>query len=307
MKLVAGALKDGASQNQLVQLYWIALYDYKPNWAFREHIHDFSQIIYVYEGSGTANLSGRSVSLSPGVILFMVPGIPHSLTADSDVAIRTIDVKFAITYSQFYTALNKIRKPIIDKNNCVLHILQKVHQEAIKTMPFHKELCNALMEEALVAILRESMDRGSPEIPDSGLPMENGLIQNAREYIHVNYVRPVNFREASHLLGVSQQYLARKFKIKLGMTPHEYLMNYRIEKAKDLLRYTQAPIKEISYNVGFKSIHHFTRIFGRMENMPPASWRRRQSGVGREGVTVTKGFVAVDVTIDNISNEPVDL
>lgn len=307
MDIVPGALRESSYHKQLVQLYWMARYDYEPNWAFREHIHDFAQIIYVIKGSGTAQLSGRNVTLGPGVVLFMVAGVPHALWADSDVPIRTIDAKFAILPGIFHDSLKRIQEPVLDKDNRVLHLLQRVLREAVKNQPGHYELGNALMTEALVVILRESIDSVPKDLPDPDVPLEDKLVKKALDLIHLRFSSDISLREVSGALGVSQQYLARRFKVTMGTTMQDYLIRYRIHKAKERLRYSRGPIKEIAFDVGFKSIHHFTRVFSRLEHMPPASWRERQSGIIRQGITVTSGFVGVDVTVDDRSNEPVGL
>ena len=307
MDLVAGALKQSSHHNQLVHLYWIARYDYQPNWAFREHIHDFAQIIYITEGGGEAYLVNRPVKLEQGVILFMAPGVPHSLRSGTTQMLRTIDVKFAITPGEFCDTVSSIHTEVRDVDNRVLHVLMRTHEEAIKNQPGHFQLCNALMTEAMVLILREALGNVANEIYDPQQPLDDALVQRARDLIQERYAESITLAELADMLGVSQQYLARRYKKVMGSTVHEYLLQYRIHQAKELMRTAEAPIKQIAFDVGFKSVHHFTRIFSRLEHMPPAAWRERQSGIGRHGITVSPGFVAVDVTVDDRSNEFVGL
>ena len=307
MKLVGGALRDTANHNQLVQLYWIARYDYKPNWAFREHIHDFCQIIYVMEGVGEAQLARCTGPVSQGTILFMPPGVPHALRANTERTLRTIDVKFAVVPGRFSEMLSQVREPLNDSGSRVLHVLKRTHQEAIQNAPGHYELCNALMTEVLVMILRVAKDAEPESLPDPNEQMDDELVEGARRLIHEQFRGPISVREICEAVGASQQCLSRHFKAALGMSVNEYLLRYRIDVGKEQLRYSRGSIKEVAFEVGFKSVHHFTRVFRKFEHMPPAEWRKRQSGVGREGITVTPGFVPVDVTLDERSDELIGL
>lgn len=307
MDLVSGALKQSADHNQLVQLYWIARYDYEPNWVFPEHIHDFWQIIYIIEGEGDACLAGRKFNLVPGLILFMPPGVPHSLLLITSPSMRTLDVKFGLGRGEFCETMRAMHTPAMDSDNQVLHILSRIHKEAIRSEPGHRELCNALMIEALVHMLRASTGDTPAELPETQHSLEDTLVQRTCDLVHQRFAEAVTLQEVSHALGVSPQHLTKRFKKTVGTTVHEYLLRYRVERAKEFLSASRRPIKQIAFDVGFKSVHHFTRVFSRLEHTPPGAWRERQSGVGRRGITVTPGFVSTDVTVDGHSNELIGL
>lgn len=307
MNFVGGALRQTAHHNQLVQLYWIARYDYQDYWAFRPHIHDFSQIIYIMEGRGTFSLQDEDFVIGPGTVLLMMPGTPHALKPPTESPVRSIDAKFAVFHGDFWERLHSIATPIQDKDDRILHILQNVHQEAIENKTGHYELSNALMTQALVNLLRASEDSIPNDVPEPIPFFRDELVHKARTLIAQRFSGGLTLNDISSAIGTSSQNLERHFRKTMGMTVHEYVLRYRIYRAKEELRYARMPIKEIAYHVGFKSVHHFSRVFSRLEHMPPAAWRDSQSGVGRRGITVTPGFVAVDVTVNERTDEAIPL
>ena len=79
--------------------------------------------------------------------------------------------------------------------------------------------------------------------------------------------------------GISKAHFARSFKEAFGVPPHRYLLTRRIERAKALLRDTDAPIIEIAFQTGWKSLGTFGRIFRDITGASPGEIRERGSGV----------------------------
>jgi len=84
--------------------------------------------------------------------------------------------------------------------------------------------------------------------------------------------------ELSNNVGVSKYHLSRLFKKFTGYSPYEYLMNYRINESKKLLKTTNLPIYQIADRVGFNSSSHYIKIFKKNEEVTPLQFRnyRRQ-------------------------------
>ncbi|WP_104666047.1 AraC family transcriptional regulator [Ensifer adhaerens] len=84
--------------------------------------------------------------------------------------------------------------------------------------------------------------------------------------------------ELAATCNLSQATFLRAFRETLGSTPYRWLLNQRIEKAKDLLQFTQTPLSEIATSCGFSDQSHFTRAFVQAAGATPRLWRRsRQS------------------------------
>ena len=60
----------------------------------------------------------------------------------------------------------------------------------------------------------------------------------------------------------------------MGMAPHQFLINARLDHAAELLGQSHAPIKHVAVAAGYEDIYHFTRAFKRRHGQPPAAYRR---------------------------------
>jgi Helix-turn-helix domain len=72
--------------------------------------------------------------------------------------------------------------------------------------------------------------------------------------------------------------LSRAFRQSIGLPPHQWLLQRRVDKAKQLLRDSRSPLAEVAADCGFADQSHFTRVFTRAVGISPGQWRRARSG-----------------------------
>lgn len=81
---------------------------------------------------------------------------------------------------------------------------------------------------------------------------------------------------ASHV-GIDRSYLANIFKSTLEISPQEYLLTLRMNRAADLLQNTSQKITVIANEVGYSDPLTFTKMFKRIKGMSPSEWRHTQN------------------------------
>ncbi len=76
--------------------------------------------------------------------------------------------------------------------------------------------------------------------------------------------------------GLSRSHFARAFKTSTGQPPHRWLMNHRIQCAREMLERTNDRIVAIALSCGFADQSHLTRVFHAIVGTTPAAWRRQR-------------------------------
>ena len=84
----------------------------------------------------------------------------------------------------------------------------------------------------------------------------------------------ISLADIAKACGLSQGYFIRAFKRGVGSTPHQWLLRYRVDRAKNLLRNSDTSIAEVAVICGFADQSHLTRIFTRLVGDSPGAWRR---------------------------------
>jgi AraC-like DNA-binding protein len=95
-------------------------------------------------------------------------------------------------------------------------------------------------------------------------------------YIEENIAQALGLSELSDVAGLSRIQFVRQFKQATGQPPHAYVMQRRIERAKELLKNSDSTIIGIALDLGFYNQGHLTRVFGRFTGMTPGRWRSSQ-------------------------------
>ncbi|MEI2386148.1 AraC family transcriptional regulator [Breoghania sp. JC706] len=97
------------------------------------------------------------------------------------------------------------------------------------------------------------------------------------EYMVAHFDKPISIAQLAGSCGLSRSYFIKAFTRSFGRTPHRWLTEYRIKKARELLE-SDVPLAEIALACGFADQSHFTRVFSQRTGETPARYRRpRQS------------------------------
>lgn len=99
-------------------------------------------------------------------------------------------------------------------------------------------------------------------------------IDQVIEYITDNYNKDINAKSISEKFGISEGHLVKVFKDHIGITPKDYISNYRLKKAVNALISTDDSILDIALNHGFSNIKSFYVLFKKEYNMTPKEYRK---------------------------------
>lgn len=103
--------------------------------------------------------------------------------------------------------------------------------------------------------------------------LQDYYIKEAITYIEQNFQNDISVVDIANRLGINRSYFGKIFKQTLKQTPQEFLINYRMIKATELLRLTKMSIGDISKAVGYENKLHFSRAFKKIYNISPREWR----------------------------------
>lgn len=98
-------------------------------------------------------------------------------------------------------------------------------------------------------------------------------LQRVFSHIRENVARDLSVTELAEVVGMSQYYFSKLFKMSTGITPHQYVMRQRVERAQEYLRQSRTGLADIATQVGFQTQSHFTSVFRRLVGATPKHYR----------------------------------
>jgi len=97
----------------------------------------------------------------------------------------------------------------------------------------------------------------------------------AREFIDHCYDHPLNLDQISEKACFSRYHFLRLFRQAFNKTPHQYLIERRIEKAKELLSSDELRVTDVCFEVGFQSLGSFSSLFHKYVGHAPVIYREK--------------------------------
>lgn len=154
----------------------------------------------------------------------------------------------------------------------IQHIGFALLEETSSETPAGNLYADSLIQSLTLHLLRNYTSADSlPSAPNGGL--SGYKLRRVQEFINDNLDSELGLAELAGIAGLSQYHFARSFRKSAGITPQQYVMQQRIERAKILLARPEIPIVEVSLRSGFKNQSHFSALFRKFTNLTPKSWR----------------------------------
>jgi AraC family transcriptional regulator len=127
---------------------------------------------------------------------------------------------------------------------------------------------------ALAIRLLQSHSSAAPRRPEAPICMpRGGKLRRVIEYMRTHMDESLSLSQLANLSGLSPSQFTRSFRAAMGKPPHSYLIDLRIEKARDLLERTDLPVIEVGMQCGFAQPNHFATTFRKVVGLAPRAWR----------------------------------
>jgi AraC family transcriptional regulator len=198
----------------------------------------------------------------------------HRRTKSSEYINLTLDpaVLQRIVIESELPATTTVEHRVFFQDPTILHVAQLLKAEVVS-----EGLAGGLYVEALRNLLAVHLLRNhtaaavKPTVED--VHLDSLKLKQLQDYIEEHLAEDLAIATLANLIPMSQFHFARTFKAATGESPHRYITQRRIERAKVLLSVTRLSAAEIAYQVGFANQSHFTVQFRKTVGMTPKQFR----------------------------------
>ena len=248
----------------------------KPSHSFGPALRQHYLFHYIISGKGTLFLENsknitNTYNLSRGQGFLITPNKCCQYIADNDNPWEYIWIEFSGLKIDEYLKLSGL--------SCDKPIFQTDTNNELKLKNKLFDILNSDKDAPLEAIghlylfLHILKTTGKNKMKSTYGDLKKFYIKEAINYIENNYQNNINIEEISNFLGLNKSYFGKIFKDVIHSTPQEFLIQYRMIKACELLKTSNLSIKEIGERVGYINQLHFSKIFKNTYGISPREWK----------------------------------
>lgn len=249
------------------------------------HSHNFYELVVILAGSALHRTPQGAESIQVGTILTIPPGCVHGYDQIRDLRLTNLFFLPDALVQPWFRELAQLEGfgklvPPVDPQSAISacmvsgstlhelrHLLERLFREMACMQSGYAPLSKAIFTELIAAICRYS------SISSSKRPYSASRIVRAMRYIEQHYADAVTLEELAKLEGVSKSSLVRFFREATGMSPLEYLIHLRLQKAVGLFYVQSLNLTQIAFSVGFNDSNYFSRQFKKKFGVSPRNYR----------------------------------
>lgn len=255
-----------------------------PSVEAKLHRHEAWELYYVTHGCGIRMTGDTLMPFSEGDVVLIPPSMAHYWEYNADSANAEGDITYLmVAFSQEFVdrclaTFPEIKRSLYGRSLPNEALKYGKESAAIIKHGLHRltqlddlgQLCEMLRLLPTVFTSTDHIQIGKP------IKIERDIrrIQQVAAYVMAHYSHHITLDEIATHIGMNRSAFCTFFKRNKGKTFSQFLMEYRLETAKELLRTTQKQVSEICYSVGFGDLPHFTRVFKVACGVSPSSYRK---------------------------------
>lgn len=247
-----------------------------PNHTFGPGKRDKYLIHFVLSGKGEFHANGKTYKLHKNQAFIIYPEQEVMYKADGSDPWSYIWVGFHGTLVNSYlnsAGINETTDVIdIPEDSCIPDIIRRMLKANVLTYS-NELLRQALLLELLATLISYKQDSGDEE--SSYCYPHAVYTEQAIRYIEKEYMYDITVVDIAKQIGITRSYLAKCFNNTINMSPKQYIIKYRMEKACELLKTTNLNITETAEAVGYSNSLTFSKAFKNYFGVSPAEWRHR--------------------------------
>lgn len=266
---------------------------FDADWSQTQSHHQYYEMVYAKKGISVFEIEGIKTTIGPNDILIIKPQKVHTLRIQENSTGEFIVLHFSFVagngrkelrypseipiedFINFFTGphTGPFLKLKVNHKNDIITLLNRIVAEQAEEQFGSEFLVYLLILELFVMISRVLKLEWERSITEGG-PKQKELVQLAKDYILNHYERDIGLKDICGYVFLSPSYFARVFKQETGHSPISFLIQTRINRAKELLAETDDKASDIALSVGFSNQQRFNETFKKITGMTPLEYRK---------------------------------
>ncbi|AQQ09218.1 Bacillibactin transport regulator [Sedimentisphaera cyanobacteriorum] len=246
-----------------------------PDFEIQRRTYPYYVLEIPTKGECFFEIDTQDYKLKKGTIGAFAPGTPHHYRCNKDDPMEHIFLAFTGTYASklFETAgLGNGKVVQVTNFSRIDFLTEVILEKGLEEMELSSRLCSLYLE----AVILEQTLSLSPSENNHTLSLEK--YRKCKKYIDGKFSEIISPMDVAEACSVNIRYMSRLFKRYSNITPQEYIMRLKLNKAASILLTTNLTIREVGYEVGFEDPYHFSRNFKKFHGSSPLHFKNTHIG-----------------------------
>jgi len=248
--------------------------------SWQSHLHE-DQLLHFFMKPAVIGFSLKDaatvkIPIAPGQAVFCPRKEWHNIRWDETIRVLSIRMPDSAIREAARERLTQSSLEIapsqVVTDDRLTHLLFALDAERARGYSSGRLFVDCI-EAALANILLASFNTFAPRsIPGRG-GMAPHVLRRVIEFMHANMDKPIGLKDLADCAGLSLSHFSFQFRASTNQSPHQYMIQLRVERSKELLTDSRLSVLDVGLEVGFRNQQHFATVFRNSVGVPPSVYR----------------------------------
>ena len=247
-----------------------------PGYSYGPAVRSQYVLHYIVSGKGSYTINNKTYTLHENQGFLIPPDTVTYYEADKEDPWSYMWIGFNGVKAETYLNYANLNEDNVtfeySKDDTLKNYINEMLQ--LKELNFSNELkLEGILYLFMSALVQCRKDDGNAKAFRS----TEIYLEKSIEYIEKNYANNIKINDIANYIGINRSYLTHIFKKNINISPQEFLLNYKIDKACTLLKSSELSIKAESKSIGYSDPLTFSKIFKKVKGESPKNYREKFS------------------------------
>jgi AraC-like DNA-binding protein len=263
-------------KKQSVDLFlcFCGIEDCAPSYSYGPAVRPQYVIHYIIDGEGSFTVNNKTYLLKKNQGFLICPGTVTYYEADKDNPWSYMWIGFNGVKAETYLNYANLNEENLIFEYSKDSTLKDYISEMLKLneMDYSNEL---KIEGLLYFFMSKLVETRKDVFNQKAYKSAELYLEKSIEFIENNYSNNIKINDIASYIGINRSYLTHIFKKNINISPQDFLVNYKIDKACNLLQNTDLSIKVVAKSIGYSDPLTFSKIFKKVKGLSPKNYREK--------------------------------
>jgi len=249
-----------------------------PCYSYGPAVRSQYLIHYIISGEGSYTVNNKTYKLKKNEGFLIRPGTVTYYEADKDNPWSYMWIGFNGVKAETYLSYANLNEENLifeySKDDTLKEYISEMLQ--LKEMDYSNEL---KLEGLLYFFMSKLVETRKDIFNQKPYKSAELYLEKSIEFIENNYPNNIKINDIANYIGINRSYLTHIFKKNIDISPQEFLVNYKIDKACNLLQNTDLSIKVVAHSIGYSDPLTFSKIFKKVKGESPKNYRGNYTSI----------------------------